>query len=464
MAGIRERLRFDVGLKSFGPEGTSATRSYAQELNYQCGRILFAASLITTFAWLPYLPLDSRLHPEEPMLMYIRIGLSLISLTIFVLHLTRRFPQCNLLFLHIIGAYLVVSSGLIAALTRADSAYLGGYVFLLTLVAVVPAHKLVALLVIAASLATFSVAGYFKGMSFQTTEARYGFQNLLSAASVAVVFIFLLDKMRFTSWLKSRTIEGQARELQSDKERIDKLLLNILPANVAGELKDKGSVLPVFYPSVTIVFTDFIGFTKIAEKLTPDQLVSALDELFSKFDRVMDKYGLEKLKTIGDSYMYAAGLPLANHTHAIDALLGAIEIRSLVDAANREKIGLGRPIFEIRIGIHTGSVMAGVVGEKKFVYDVWGDSVNLASRMESSGEKGKINISDATYTRVKDLFEIEERGRIPVKNKGELRMYFVKRIKAHYSADIDGLVPNDHFYRRYQSCSKKQEEEDVLAN
>jgi len=167
-------------------------------------------------------------------------------------------------------------------------------------------------------------------------------------------------------------------------------------------------------------------------------------------------YGLEKLKTIGDAYMYAGGVPVANRTHAVDAVLGALEIKNFVDEVNGEKVRQGRPVFEIRIGVNTGPLMAGVVGEKKFVYDVWGDSVNLASRMESSGEKGKVNVSESTHARIKDYFETEVRGQIIAKNKGAVEMYFVKRIRPEFSADAAGFCPNRRFRELYRIDAEKQ--------
>lgn len=455
MAVIRyllDRLRASAIFES---ERAEYPQTFTKELNYQCGRILFFVSLTTTFAWLPYIPLDSHLHPEEPFLPLIRIGLSVLSLTVFILYMSRRFPECNLRFIHIIGAYLVISCGLITAMTNADSVYMGGNIFILTLLAVVPAERRAALAIMAASLATFFIVGFFKGMSFETMSARYSLHNLLSAAFVTILFIYLLDNMRYVSWLKSKKIEKQSRELSSDKEKIDKLLLNILPPVVAQELKDRGLVKPVFYESATIVFTDIVGFTEMTEKLTPDQLVTELDDVFSRFDRVMDKYGLEKLKTIGDAYMFAGGVPVANNTHEIDAVLGALEFQSLIEKINQEKTDKGRPVFEIRIGINTGPLMAGVVGEKKFVYDVWGDSVNLASRMESSGESGKVNISAATYLRIKDFFETEARGQIMAKNKGAVEMYFVNRIKCEFSSDAAGLQPNHRFRKMCRIYQEK---------
>ncbi|MEN6468446.1 MAG: adenylate/guanylate cyclase domain-containing protein [Smithella sp.] len=421
--------------------------TFAEELNYQCGRILFVVAIITMAAWLPYISLDCQLHPDEFLIPYIRVGLSIVSLIIFILYLTGRFAGYHMMFLVIIGAYLAISCGLLTALTKADSVYMGGYIFILTVMAVAPVDRRAALSVIAASLMTFFTVGYFKGISFDSLSARYSFLDLISATLVSISFIFLLHETRYRSWLKSKKIDEQSLELRSDKEKIDKLLLNILPPAVAKELKNDGLVKPVFYESATIVFADIVGFTKITEKLTPDQLVRELDEVFSSFDRVMDKYGLEKLKTIGDAYMFVAGVPVANKTHEIDAVLGALEFQSLIEKINQLKTCKGRPVFEIRIGINTGPLMAGIVGEKKFVYDVWGDSVNLASRMESSGEGGRVNISETTYVRIKDYFETEVRGQIMAKNKGSVAMYFVKRIKCEFSSDAAGLQPNQRFQK-----------------
>lgn len=455
MAMIRNLLGRLRASAVFESERVEYPPTFTKELNYQCGRILFFASLTTTIAWLPYIPLDIHLHPEEPLLPLIRIGLSVVSLTIFILYMSRKYPEYNLLFIELIGAYLVISCGLITALTNADPVYMGGNIFIMTLLAVVPSKRRDALTILAVSLSTFFIVGFLKGMSFNTMSARYSLHNLLSAAFVTILFIYLLDNMRYASWLKSKKIEQQSGELRSDKEKIDKLLLNILPPVVAQELKDYGLVKSVFYKSATIVFTDIVGFTKMTEKLTPDQLVRELDEVFSGFDRVMDKYGLEKLKTIGDAYMFAGGVPVTNNTHEIDAVLGALEFQSLIEKINREKADKGRPIFDVRIGINTGPLMAGIVGKKKFVYDVWGDSVNVASRMESSGERGRINISESTYLRIKDFFETEARGQIMAKNKGPVEMYFVNRIKYEFSSDVAGLQPNQRFREMFRTCPEK---------
>ncbi len=240
-------------------------------------------------------------------------------------------------------------------------------------------------------------------------------------------------------------------QLEQERRKSDELLLNILPQKIADELKHVGKVKPVYYESASIIFTDFKDFTKLAEQLTPEELVDELDYCFSFFDMVAETHNLEKLKTIGDSYMCVAGIPTSTSTHAIDAVLAALQIKAFIDWRKYEKTKKNQPYWEIRIGIHSGSLLAGVIGKKKFTYDVWGDSVNTAARMESSGEPGAINISQATFELVKDFFDCEYRGKIEAKNKGLIDMYFVKRIKKNLALDPSGLLPNEEFNALYRA-------------
>ncbi len=225
----------------------------------------------------------------------------------------------------------------------------------------------------------------------------------------------------------ARTIELAEKNdiLNVELQRSEELLLNILPYETAQELKTKGKAEALFYPDITVMFTDFKGFTQIAEKLSPEQLVEEIDEIFTAFDLIMDKHGIEKIKTIGDAYMAASGLPALKDSHALDMVNAAVDIIKYMESQKQIRSAAGRPIFDIRVGIHTGPVVSGIVGHKKFAYDIWGDAVNLASRMESSGEAGQINISQATYERINSAYSCTFRGEIEAKNKGKVGMYFV---------------------------------------
>ena len=419
--------------------------TFEKELNYQCGRLLLLAAFLMAVAYLPYIPVDIKLHPDEPLIVVLRIGLSVVGFTVCILHLTKKFLRHSLLMLTLIGAYFDIATGTIAALTKGDSVYIGGYLFVTTMTAVIPLKLRSSLIILFSSISTFFIVGFSKGMSFNTAHEMYSLNDLIATFVVTSVFVILMNHVRIHNWRNSRKIVEQREELNRDKIKIDNLLLNILPASIAKELKENGVVQPVYYESATIVFTDFVGFTRISEKLKPAELVAELDKLFSIFDHVMDKYSLEKLKTIGDGYMFAGGVPAANKNSAMKCVLAAIEIQEQMKLVNEEKVKMGMPVFELRIGVNTGPLMAGVVGKKKFGYDVWGDSVNLASRMESSGKAGRVNISHSTYESVKDYFETEARGEVFAKNKGAIAMYFVKRLKPEMSADEKGFVANEKF-------------------
>lgn len=238
-------------------------------------------------------------------------------------------------------------------------------------------------------------------------------------------------------------VKIRTAELAQQKEKTEELLLNILPKETAEELKARGYASTKYYNMVSVLFTDFVGFTRIAEGMQPEELVSELDKIFQKFDSVIEKYSLEKIKTIGDSYMCAGGIPVKADNNPLLITLAAIEMLDYTIELAKSKNEDGMLPWNIRIGIHTGPLTAGVVGKKKFAYDIWGDTVNTASRMESSGEPGEINVSQATYELIKPYFECEYRGKKDAKNKGKIDMYFVKAIKSQYAADEAGRTPND---------------------
>lgn len=241
-------------------------------------------------------------------------------------------------------------------------------------------------------------------------------QRVIGLSLLTILFLITIGLLILFQFFKA---------VRKAKNRSDELLLNILPAETADELKAYGRVKAKKLDSVTVLFTDFKGFTKYADKLSPEELVEKIDYYFSHFDQIMERYGLEKIKTIGDAYMCAGGLPSPIEGHASKVILAAFDIRDFIEAeGKRESV---KDPFEIRIGINTGPVIAGVVGIKKFAYDIWGDTVNIASRMESNSEPGMVNISQNTYEFVKDKFDCEYRGKLNVKGKGMMKMYFVKQ-------------------------------------
>ena len=241
-----------------------------------------------------------------------------------------------------------------------------------------------------------------------------------------------------------------ARNLNQERRQSDRLLLNILPERIAKELKANGRAEPLQYDSASVLFTDFVGFTRIAETLTPDRLIKELDLCFGRFDEIAKTRNLEKIKTIGDSYMAAGGIPMPNRTHPVDSVLAALEIQDFMESMREKKKTESCPYWQLRLGIHTGPLVAGVIGQEKFAYDVWGDTVNTASRLESAGAAGRINISEATYEIVKGFFNCEYRGKILAKNKGEIDMYFVNAIRAELAEDAEGKKPNKQFFAKLE--------------
>jgi class 3 adenylate cyclase len=223
---------------------------------------------------------------------------------------------------------------------------------------------------------------------------------------------------------------AQRNKIGKEKDRSDELLLNILPEETAQELKAKGSAESKLIEDTTVLFTDFEGFTAMSENVTASDLVKDINECFSAFDHIMEKHGVEKIKTIGDAYMAAGGLPTPNKTHVNDVVLAALEIADFMKDWAAQKEAKGEPHFDIRIGVNTGPVVAGIVGVKKFQYDIWGDTVNTASRMESAGAVGKVNISESTYIKLKDVPELTfaYRGEIEANGIGKVKMWFVNRI------------------------------------
>jgi len=248
-----------------------------------------------------------------------------------------------------------------------------------------------------------------------------------------------------------KLVQDRTKELRVEKEESERLLHNILPEEVAEELKLKGYTTPLRYKEATIMFTDFKEFTATSAKISPRKLVNELNDIFKAFDQIMEKYDIEKIKTIGDSYMAVCGLPKESGTHAIQCIQAAFEMIDFLEK-RRSRSDIA---WEMRVGIHTGPLVAGVVGTKKFTYDVWGDTVNTASRMESSGIPGKVNVSEKTYQTIKDHFDCEYRGKLAAKGMGDMDMYFVigeklsvrfLQVKKFILDKLENKLPEKLFY------------------
>jgi adenylate cyclase len=291
----------------------------------------------------------------------------------------------------------------------------------------------------------------------------------IPAISIYLILIIIVvwasyDQLNFRFARKQYALEqiinNRTEDLIREKEKTETLLSNVLPKTTAAEIMAKGKAAKIKYNFVTVLFSDIQGFTKIAEEMNPEVLIDELDKFFFHFDSVVEKYGIEKIKTIGDAYMCAGGIPERNRTNPVEVILAALEMQQYMLKLKTASEIEGMKFWDIRIGIHTGTVIAGVVGQKKLSYDIWGDTVNTASRMESSGDAGKINISGTTYEFVKDFFVCEHRGKMPVKYKGELDMYFVNRIMDSLRDENDG--PNHKFILKMQLIKLQDIEEYVL--
>jgi adenylate cyclase len=284
-------------------------------------------------------------------------------------------------------------------------------------IAVVLARNLMTT-VVAASLFIAAAAGLF---FLERAHPEW----ITAHARASERFADVLGNFLFVQVLTGALVMVLAKNLNLERAKSDVLLLNVLPESIAEELKAHERVAPRQYECASVLFTDFAGFTRIAEKLTPQELIEGLDECFRAFDTIAKKHKLEKIKTIGDAYLAVGGIPSANRTHAVDAVLAALEMQRFISERADEPGARDGVWWRLRVGVHTGPVVAGVIGREKFAYDVWGDTVNTASRLESSGAEGRVNISGATYGLVKDYFDCEYRGRVSAKNKGEIEMYFV---------------------------------------
>jgi class 3 adenylate cyclase len=284
----------------------------------------------------------------------------------------------------------------------------------------------------------------------------YGF--LFLALIILIQKWWLFSFQRAESRIAER-MENKIKSLAAEKEKSDKLVAEMLPESTANQIISQGKARWDKYDRATVLFSDIQGFTKIAEEMNPEKLIDELDSFFFHFDSVVEKYNIEKIKTIGDAYMAAGGIPHKNSTNPVEVVMAALEMQAYMKQLKTTRAN----IWDLRIGIHTGPVIAGVVGHKKISYDIWGDTVNTASRMESSGTPGKINISGITYGMVKDYFLCEYRGKLPVKYKGNIDMYYVNGLRPELAVDLKG-IPNKRFYMQLQLMRLGDLEEKVFED
>jgi adenylate cyclase len=310
------------------------------------------------------------------------------------------------------------------------------------------------------------VTGEMKDVSFRVLPHWYSSWPAIAIYNILFILIawVFYNQLNFrfarTQYMLEQIINTRTEDLIVEKEKTETLLSNVLPKNTANEIMEKGKATKIKYNFVTVLFSDIQGFTKIAEEMNPEVLIDELDKFFFHFDSVVEKYGIEKIKTIGDAYMCAGGIPEKNRTNPVEVIVAALEMQQYMNRLKASSELAGMKYWDIRIGIHTGTVVAGVVGQKKLSYDIWGDTVNTASRMESSGEAGKINISGTTYEFVKEFFICEYRGKMPVKYKGEIDMYFVNGIVDELRDENQG--PNRKFIVKMQMLKLQDIEEYII--
>lgn len=340
-------------------------------------------------------------------------------------------------FLPYIPAFLdILAGGILIYITgNVNSWAIMGYIIMGAISAFYSSDTNQPLFIIISSLIVYSFIciSVLTGLAAPVNILNPGSDRITWMSFVMALFFFSVGQFFLYNSISVITRENQRLLdiVEKEQKENEKLLLNILPVSVSEELKSFGKASPTEFESASVLFTDFVGFTKIAEKMNPPELIAELDLCFSFFDQVCKKYNLEKLKTIGDSYMCVGGVPIQNNTHSEDAVSAALEIQKFMKEMKTEREEVGKNFWEIRIGIHSGPLVAGIIGSTKFSYDIWGSTVNIASRMESAGTAGKINVSEAVKKLTENKFVFEPRGRIKTK-ESEFEMYYVLGIRKEH--------------------------------
>ncbi len=343
-------------------------------------------------------------------------GVILVSVTGFVLNSLGHFRTMRVLLLLAVNAAVAVSALMVGRQNAVELLFLPLVCFPILFISPSQKYSLYFLSFLSVALLTASIP----------IKEMFPPRVILSPSGAAAgAYLLYLAAPLTLLWGLAYAQQGTARvekDLQAEKQRSDRLLLNILPPAIADRLKSGERLIADRYDSATVLFADLVGFTPLSGSLSPENLVAILNEIFSGFDMLCEKHGLEKIKTIGDSYMAVAGVPSMNPDHVRAAADMALEMREMLQSIAQSQ---GRSL-DLRIGLHAGPVVAGIIGDKKFVYDLWGDTVNVASRMESHGVAGAIHVSEDVYRRLADTYRMELRGEMEIKGKGKMRTYLLQ--------------------------------------
>ena len=415
-----------------------------QDLEYQCERLSPMAILAALLIWLPYIPIDVQLLPEIPMVVLIRIGFSIVSLIGFALLMSKPFGYWGFVIGVLFIGYMLFGAATVAILSNGAPAYIGGFI-LCILVA-----TFVAPLPLSWSYGIFTVSYiylfggfWFFDISLNSNVQRYSLQDLSTVILVSYGFSAIQYRIRKSNFERSRIFEE--KKIESDR-----LLQSIIPKSIVNTRQSIGQLQPKQFENVTLLFTGLEGFSEIVATLPAKETVNRLNQLFNEFSKICDQYQVEKIKTVGDRFIASAGLPNSSPTHAIDCCLAAVRIRDFMLQVNQNNLRVGQPPLKLRIGIHSGPVIGGIVGQRKFLFDVWGETVNLASRFEENCVVNKINISRSTYNLVKSGFECSYRGVSQDNSKPKLDMFFLEGIQPYFSKNGEGKIPNQDFKDFYK--------------
>jgi class 3 adenylate cyclase len=380
--------------------------------------------VIATALWLLAVPVVTGLRPSEGKAIAIIILAAMVPTQVAFLILSSR--PWFLRWMQLGSAFVNITAGVGEVLLLVRAGALDRYGFAVIMVQVVFASLALRLRFVYALVATCLQIGFYVFMYRMVgvaPEAMAATSFLILCVQAAAMFgAYSLERSDRVLYLQQQLIEEQTRGLEEERKKTEKLLLNVLPAPIAARLKEHDGAIAEAFADATILFSDIVGFTPLASRLSPTALVALLDDIFTRFDDLAERHGLEKIKTIGDAYMVVGGVPTRRADHALAiARMGLDMLEAVAECGRKTGYPLG-----IRIGINSGPVVAGVIGKKKFIYDLWGDAVNTASRMESHGLSGQVHVSEATAAQLAGFFELETRGTITVKGKGEMRTFFLR--------------------------------------